>query len=139
MLPLKMGRFKLFHVRQYSKLPEFDLAVVGAGPGGYVCAIKAAQLGLKVISIDKRSKLGGTCLNVGCIPSKFLLNNSFNFYNAKTNFSEVGIEGTFLRNLGNLALNLRQMMVAKRKTVEKLTSGIEYLFKKNGVFAIIII
>ena len=105
----------------------FDVIIIGGGPGGYVCAIRAAQLGMKTACIESRSTLGGTCLNVGCIPSKSLLNLSENFYKAKKNFSSFGIE------TGTVKLNLSKMMKAKEKSVTTLTKGIEFLFKKNKV------
>jgi len=105
---------------------EYDLVVIGGGPGGYVAAIKAAQLGLKVACVEKRGKLGGTCLNVGCIPSKSLLNNSMLYHEAKHNFESRGI-------LGDVTLDLDKMLGAKTKAVTELTGGIEYLFNKNKV------
>ncbi len=105
---------------------KFDSVVIGGGPGGYVCAIRLAQLGQKTACIESRGSLGGTCLNVGCIPSKSLLNLSENFYKAK-NFEKIGIE------VGSLKLNLPKMMKNKEKAVTVLTKGIEFLFKKNKV------
>jgi len=105
----------------------FDIVIIGGGPGGYVCAIRSAQLGFKTACIESRATLGGTCLNVGCIPSKSLLNLSEDFNKAKKNFSSVGIE------IGELTLNLSKMMKTKEKTVTILTKGIEFLFKKNKV------
>ena len=105
----------------------FDVVIIGGGPGGYVCAIRSAQLGFKTACVESRATLGGTCLNVGCIPSKSLLNLSENFSKAKNNFSSVGIE------IGELALNLSKMMKTKEKSVTVLTKGIEFLFKKNKV------
>ncbi len=104
----------------------FDLAVIGAGPGGYVCAIKAAQLGLKVICIEGRSTLGGTCLNVGCIPSKTLLNFSEQ-YNASKHLIENGIL------TGDVSCNFPKLMEKKENIVSQLTGGIAMLFKKNKV------
>ena len=106
---------------------NFDLLVIGGGPGGYVCAIRAAQLGLKTGCIEFRGTLGGTCLNVGCIPSKSLLNSSEMFSKAKNNFSNLGIE------TGEIKLNLKKMMSNKTKSVQILTKGVEFLFKKNKV------
>jgi len=100
---------------------------VGGGPGGYVGAIKAAQLGQKVVCIEKRGKLGGTCLNVGCIPSKSLLNNSHHYHIAKEEFADRGIDCT------GLSINLPKMMGAKEDSITALTGGIEMLFKKNKV------
>ena len=105
---------------------EFDATVIGGGPAGYVCAIRLAQLGFKTACVEFRSSLGGTCLNVGCIPSKSLLNLSENFQKAKK-FSDMGIE------IGKLELNLNKMMENKDKAVSSLTKGIEFLFKKNKV------
>ena len=106
---------------------NFDLVVIGGGPGGYVCAIRAAQLGLKTACIESRGTLGGTCLNVGCIPSKSLLNSSELFAKAKNNFSSLGIE------TGEVKLNLKKMMLNKDKAVQILTKGVEFLLKKNKV------
>ena len=105
---------------------NFDVVVIGGGPGGYVCAIRLSQLGLKTACIESRGSLGGTCLNVGCIPSKNLLNLSENFYKAK-NFHKIGIE------VDNLKLNLKKMMENKNNSVQKLTKGVEFLLKKNKV------
>ena len=105
---------------------KFDVTVIGGGPGGYVCAIRLSQLGLKTACIESRGSLGGTCLNVGCIPSKSLLNLSENFHKAK-NFEKIGIE------IGEIKLNLGKMMKNKEKAVTVLTKGIEFLFKKNKV------
>jgi pyruvate/2-oxoglutarate dehydrogenase complex dihydrolipoamide dehydrogenase (E3) component len=107
---------------------EKDLIVIGGGPAGYVAAIKGAQEGLKVTCIEKRGSLGGTCLNVGCIPSKSLLNNSHLFHQAKHDFANRGIDGG-----ENITLNLEKMMKAKDTSVTGLTKGIEFLFKKNNV------
>ena len=106
---------------------NFDLVVIGGGPGGYVCAIRAAQLGLKAACIESRGALGGTCLNVGCIPSKSLLNLSENFHKAKKDFNQQGIE------LEGIKLNIEKMMSNKNKSVQVLTKGVEFLLKKNKV------
>ena len=106
---------------------NFDVIIIGGGPGGYVCAIRAAQLGLKTACVESRKTLGGTCLNIGCIPSKSLLNLSENYYKAKKNFSQQGIE------IGEIKLNIEKMMSNKNKTVQILTKGVEFLFKKNKV------
>ena len=105
----------------------YDLIVIGGGPGGYVCAIRAAQLGLRTACVESRGTLGGTCLNVGCIPSKSLLNLSENYKKVKNNFSQQGIE------VGEVKLNIKKMMSNKNKSVQILTKGIEFLFKKNKV------
>ena len=105
---------------------KFDVTVIGGGPGGYVCAIRLSQLGFKTACIESRGTLGGTCLNIGCIPSKSLLNLSESFYKAK-NFEKIGIE------TGEIKLNLEKMMKNKDKAVTVLTKGVEFLFKKNKV------
>ena len=106
---------------------NFDLIVIGGGPGGYVCSIRAAQLGLKTACIESRGALGGTCLNIGCIPSKSLLNLSENFHKAKKDFNNQGIE------ISDIKLNISKMMANKNKSVQVLTKGVEFLFKKNKV------
>ncbi len=106
---------------------NFDVIVIGGGPGGYVCAIRAAQLGLKTACVESRGTLGGTCLNIGCIPSKSLLNLSENFHKAKKDFSNQGIE------VSEVKLNIEKMMNNKNKSVQILTKGVEFLFKKNKV------
>ena len=108
-------------------MDTFDLIVIGGGPGGYVCAIRAAQLGLKTACVESRGALGGTCLNVGCIPSKSLLNLSENFHKAKKDFNQQGIE------VEGIKLNIEKMMSNKNKSVQVLTKGVEFLFKKNKV------
>ena len=106
---------------------NFDLVVIGGGPGGYVCAIRAAQLGLKAACVESRGALGGTCLNVGCIPSKSLLNLSENFHKAQKDFNQQGIE------IEGIKLNIEKMMSNKNKSIQVLTKGVEFLFKKNKV------
>lgn len=105
----------------------FDVVVIGAGPGGYVAAIRAAQLGLKTACIDKRDTLGGTCLNVGCMPSKALLHASELYEEAGHGFEKFGI------TVKGLSADIKAMMASKDKTVGELTGGIEYLFKKNKI------
>ena len=105
---------------------RFQAVVIGGGPGGYVCAIRLAQLGLKTACIESRGALGGTCLNVGCIPSKSLLNLSEEFHKAQ-NLSNKGIE------ISEVKLNLSKMMKNKDKAVTILTKGVEFLLKKNKV------
>ena len=105
---------------------KFQAVVIGGGPGGYVCAIRLAQLGLKTACIESRGSLGGTCLNVGCIPSKSLLNLSEEFHKVQ-NLSSKGIE------IGEVKLNLSKMMKSKDKAVTILTKGVEFLLKKNKV------
>ncbi|CAN6353855.1 unnamed protein product [Urochloa humidicola] len=106
---------------------ESDVVVIGGGPGGYVAAIKAAQMGLKTTCIEKRGTLGGTCLNVGCIPSKALLHSSHMYHEAKSSFAHHGVK------FSNLEIDLSAMMAQKDKAVAGLTKGIEGLFKKNKV------
>ncbi|ODN96445.1 dihydrolipoyl dehydrogenase [Cryptococcus wingfieldii CBS 7118] len=111
-----------------SATDPYDLVVIGGGPGGYVAAIKASQLGLKTACIEKRGALGGTCLNVGCIPSKAMLNNSHIYHQTQHDLKKRGIDVT------DVKLNLTQMLAAKDASVKALTGGIEtYLFKKNGI------
>lgn len=109
---------------------QFDLVVIGSGPGGYVAAIRAAQLGMKVACVEKRGTLGGTCLNVGCIPSKALLESSEKFEDANHNFAAHGIKA-------KVELDLATMLARKDKVVLDLTKGIEHLFKKNQVTYIV--
>ena len=105
----------------------YDLVIIGGGPGGYNCAIRAGQLGLKTACVEMRGTLGGTCLNVGCIPSKALLHASEMFEAANTEFAALGIK------TGSLELDLDTMIGQKDEAVDGLTKGIEFLFKKNGV------
>ena len=106
---------------------NFDVIVVGAGPAGYVCAIKSSQLGLKTACVESNKTLGGTCLNVGCIPSKSLLNSSEMYHKVHTEFNNLVVE------VGNIKLNLAKMMNNKNKSVLTLTKGVEFLFKKNKI------
>ena len=106
---------------------SYDLVVIGGGPGGYVCAIKAAQLGMKVACVENRGTLGGTCLNVGCIPSKALLHSSHLYAEAAHGMEQHGIK------VSGLELNLDTMLDNKDDVVENLTKGIEFLLKKNKV------
>ncbi|MCM0080010.1 dihydrolipoyl dehydrogenase [Geomonas sp. Red32] len=105
----------------------FDLVVIGAGPGGYVAAIRAAQLGMKVAVVEKRSAMGGVCLNEGCIPSKALLDSSELFHLARDRFAHHGIE------VAPPTIDVGRMMSRKEDVVKKLTDGIAFLFKKNGI------
>ena len=105
---------------------SYDVIVIGAGPGGYVCAIRCAQLGMRVAVAEQREALGGTCLNVGCIPSKALLQSSEKFAEARHGLAAHGIEATATLNLG-------AMMARKDGVVDKLTKGVAYLFKKNKI------
>ncbi|XP_065194940.1 dihydrolipoyl dehydrogenase, mitochondrial-like [Sycon ciliatum] len=114
--------------RYQSTALEADVCVVGSGPGGYVAAIKAAQLGMKTVCVEKESTLGGTCLNVGCIPSKALLNNSHFYHMAHS--GDLASRGV---DVEGLSLNLPKMMAAKSTAVKQLTGGIAHLFKQNGV------
>ena len=106
---------------------RFDLVVIGAGPGGYVAAIRAAQLGLKVACVEKMPTLGGTCLNVGCIPSKALLDSSELYHLAQSRFGKHGIK------VGGLTLDLGAMLSRKDEVVKGLTDGVKFLFKKNKI------
>src|SRR5262245_28756195 len=107
-------------------MSDFDLVVIGGGPGGYVAAIRAAQLGMNTACVEMRGSLGGTCLNVGCIPSKALLDSSEKFEDVKKHFGEHGIKA-------QVGLDLKTMLGRKDKVVLDLTKGIEGLFKKNKV------
>src|SRR3954470_16885664 len=109
---------------------SFDAIVIGGGPGGYNTAIRLGQLGLTAACIDKRGSFGGTCLNVGCIPSKALLHASERFHEAHTDFARLGIKA-------QVELDLPAMMAQKDKVVGELTKGVEYLFKKNKVEPIV--
>ncbi|QIE56836.1 dihydrolipoyl dehydrogenase [Pikeienuella piscinae] len=108
-------------------MAEYDLIIIGGGPGGYVCAIRAAQLGLKTACVEGRGALGGTCLNVGCIPSKALLHSSEMLHEAEGNFAKMGIVAK------SVSADLDQMHKHKASVVEANTKGIEFLFKKNKV------
>ena len=108
-------------------MADFDLIVIGAGPGGYVAAIRGAQLGMKVACVEKEKTLGGTCLNIGCIPSKALLNSSEKFIEISNHADEHGI------SIGKVDLDLSKLMQRKNKIVKQLTSGIGFLFKKNKI------
>ncbi len=106
---------------------QYDIIIIGAGPGGYVCAIRCAQLGMKVAIIEKRKTLGGTCLNVGCIPSKALLDSSEHFHNAQKNFATHGIKITAPK------VDMPQMIKRKQEVVDQTTGGIDFLMKKNNI------
>lgn len=105
-------------------MSKYDVTVIGSGPGGYVAAIRCAQLGMKTAIIEKYNTLGGTCLNVGCIPSKALLDSSEHYHNAETTFKEHGI------NLSNLKVDIKQMINRKADVVKQNVEGIAYLMKK---------
>ena len=105
----------------------YDVVMIGAGPGGYVCAIKAAQLGLKTALVEKRDTLGGTCVNVGCIPSKAMLHASEMLMEAQHSFKDLGVD------VGKPKLNLKQMLAHKTTTVEQNTKGLDFLMKKNKI------
>lgn len=108
-------------------MSSFDVIVIGSGPGGYVCAIRCAQLGMKTALIEKYNTLGGTCLNVGCIPSKALLDSSEHYYNATHTFAEHGID------VKNIKVNLEQMIKRKAEVVKQTCDGINFLMKKNKI------
>jgi len=107
---------------------QYDVVVIGGGPGGYVAAIKSSQLGMKTACVEMRGRLGGTCLNVGCIPSKALLTSTHHYHDAKHHFSEHGVVFN-----GDLSMDIDKMQETKSNSVEGLTGGIEYLFKKYSV------
>ena len=108
-------------------MKSFDVIVIGSGPGGYVSAIRCAQLGLKTAIIEKYSKMGGTCLNVGCIPSKALLESSEHFFKSQHEFSQHGIE------LEGVKINLNKMLERKNKIISNMNGGIDFLMKKNKI------
>lgn len=108
-------------------MQNFDVVVIGAGPGGYVAAIRCAQLGMNVALVEKNATLGGTCLNVGCIPSKALLDSSEHYYNASHSFAEHGIK------LEKLAVDMPQMIKRKQEVVDQTCNGIDFLMKKNKI------
>ncbi|WP_417236199.1 dihydrolipoyl dehydrogenase [Bizionia paragorgiae] len=109
-------------------MSKYDVAVIGSGPGGYVAAIRCAQLGMKTAIIEKYSTLGGTCLNVGCIPSKALLDSSHHYEDAVKHFEEHGIEIP-----GEIKVNLEKMIARKQSVVDQTTGGIDFLMKKNNI------
>jgi dihydrolipoamide dehydrogenase len=108
-------------------MEEFDLTVIGAGPGGYVAAIRAAQLGLKTAIIEKRKTLGGTCLNVGCIPSKALLDSSEQYHLTKHKLEDHGITAK------DVKIDISKMIQRKDKIVSEVCDGVDYLMKKNKI------
>ncbi|MGB7241374.1 MAG: dihydrolipoyl dehydrogenase [Sulfitobacter sp.] len=108
-------------------MSSYDVIIIGSGPGGYVCAIRCAQLGLKVACVEGRETLGGTCLNVGCIPSKALLHASHMLHEAEHNFAEMGLKGK------SPSVDWKQMLAYKQTTIDTNTKGIEFLFKKNKI------
>ncbi|MFM8747811.1 MAG: FAD-dependent oxidoreductase, partial [Aestuariivirga sp.] len=107
-------------------MAAFDLVIIGTGPGGYVCAIRAAQLGMKVAVVEKRASHGGTCLNVGCIPSKALLHASELYAESKHGFARMGIKA-------ETALDFPRMMAFKQEAIDGNTKGIDFLLKKNKI------
>src|ERR1700743_926906 len=109
---------------------NFDAIIIGGGPGGYNAAIRLGQLRLKAACVDKRGAFGGTCLNIGCIPSKALLHASERFHEAQSDFAKLGIKAS-------VELDLPAMMAQKDKVVGELTKGVEYLFKKNKVEGVV--
>jgi dihydrolipoamide dehydrogenase len=108
-------------------MSEFDVVIIGSGPGGYVCAIRCAQLGMKTAIIEKYPSLGGTCLNVGCIPSKALLDSSHQYHDATHKFEAHGIK------VGKLSLDFGQMIKRKQSVVDQMTKGVDFLMKKNKI------
>lgn len=107
---------------------QYDVAIIGSGPGGYVAAIRCAQLGMKTAIIEKYAVLGGTCLNVGCIPSKALLDSSHHYEDAVKHFEEHGIDIP-----GEVKVNLKQMIARKQAVVDQTTKGVEFLMSKNKI------
>ena len=109
-------------------MQSFEVAIIGSGPGGYVAAIRCAQLGMKTALIEKYNTLGGTCLNVGCIPSKSLLDSSHHYEDALKHFEEHGIEIP-----GEVKVNLKKMLARKASVVEQTIKGIDFLMDKNKI------
>src|SRR5207237_4040323 len=120
---LELGAWRL----ELSSMESFDVVIIGSGPGGYVAAIRAAQLGLKTAIVEKDKELGGTCLNIGCIPSKALLTSSDHFVFAKKEAEKHGIK------IDNVGLDLPKMQQRKEKVVKTLTGGVRALMKTNKV------
>lgn len=108
-------------------MSAYDVIVIGSGPGGYVAAIRCAQLGMKTAIVERYNTLGGTCLNVGCIPSKALLDSSEHYHNAEHNFATHGIK------TGKLSVDFKQMIQRKREVVTQTVGGIDFLMKKNKI------
>ena len=108
-------------------MSNFDITIIGSGPGGYVAAIRCAQLGMKTAIIEKYDTLGGTCLNVGCIPSKALLDSSEHFHNATHNFTEHGID------VKDVKANIKQMIKRKNDVVSQTCDGVKFLMDKNKI------
>ncbi|MEM9986098.1 MAG: FAD-dependent oxidoreductase, partial [Bacteroidota bacterium] len=106
---------------------QYDVTIIGSGPGGYVAAIRAAQLGMKVALVEKNPTLGGTCLNVGCIPSKALLDSTEHFFQAKHQFASHGIQ------VSDPKIDMEQMIKRKAEVVAKTVGGVEFLMKKNKI------
>ena len=106
---------------------QYDVIVIGSGPGGYVSAIRCAQLGMKTAIVEKYATLGGTCLNVGCIPSKALLDSSEHYHNAVHSFAEHGIDGA------TPVVNMKQMIARKQSVIDVTCQGIDFLMKKNNI------
>jgi len=129
-LALRGPRLNVSPSKESPVAEHYDLVVIGAGPGGYVAAIRAAQLGMKVACVEKRASLGGTCLNIGCIPSKALLDSSELFHLAQQRFSRHGIK------VGNLSLDVPAMLARKDEVVKGLTDGVKFLFRKNKIDAV---
>ena len=115
------------HNFKANAMSNYDVVVIGSGPGGYVSAIRCAQVGLKTAIIEKYNTLGGTCLNVGCIPSKALLDSSEHYHNAAHSFEKHGI------GLDNLSVNIQQMIARKDAVVSQTCSGVKFLMDKNEI------
>ena len=109
-------------------MSTYDITIIGSGPGGYVAAIRCAQLGMKTALIEKYNTLGGTCLNVGCIPSKALLDSSEHFHNATHNFDQHGIDVTGVK------ANIEQMVKRKNDVVSQTCAGVKFLMDKNDIY-----
>jgi len=127
-LIIQFIKYPIFATQHYNTIMnKYDVAVIGSGPGGYVAAIRCAQLGLKTAIIEKYNTLGGTCLNVGCIPSKALLDSSHHYYDATKHFKAHGIE------VKGLDVNFEQMIARKNEVVSQTSGGINFLMDKNNI------
>src|SRR5210317_1006971 len=115
------------HNKRISIMASYDVIIIGSGPGGYVCAIRCAQLGLKTACVEGRETLGGTCLNIGCIPSKAMLHATEMLHEAEHNFSKMGL------GVAKPKVDWKAMLAYKQDTIDANTKGIEFLFKKNKV------
>src|ERR1700761_8316465 len=124
---MTLNAFTNLRIEENQMAENFDVIVIGSGPGGYVCAIRAAQLGMKVACVEKRATLGGTCLNIGCIPSKALLQSSEEFYHATHALKDHGVL------VDGVKFDLARMQARKAEVVSANVKGVEFLFRKNKI------